>query len=279
MDSIWQQHKSFILKILAGLGVCLVCWIVGASLSGPGLSDLESTIRTRRAAISSGLVPDPRDTEALTDATEKLRNRILFTAQHIGETRKGEDLRRGIIESLLRRFGSDSQAIRDRYLNMARQNPVACIIDLAGKAREYLVTRAGQNSVLLVEDVGYDKLSMDAGQFDRYLITLELIVTVAETAVECRVREIKDVLIGSPPGGRFEGEDVFVREYPISVKLRGSSAALIAFLERLNDPGRMIVLTRLGSVTHDQQDRDPDMLIADFDLSALRIDPDAGIQE
>ena len=42
MDNIWQQHKTFILKILGGLGVCLICWIIGASLSDKSLGTLEN---------------------------------------------------------------------------------------------------------------------------------------------------------------------------------------------------------------------------------------------
>jgi len=279
MDNIWQQHKTFILKILGGLGVCLICWIIGASLSERSLASLTKGNDTSRRTIIGTSVPSPDDTRAYREAAEKLENRILFTAQRIGETRTGEDLRRGLIEGLLSRFGIDDPSSRDRYLNMARQSPVACVIDLAGKAREYLVTRAGRNSVLLVEDVGYDKLSMEAGQFDRYLITLDAIVRIAETAIDSRVREIKSLVIGSPPGGRFEGEDVFVREYPVTVNLRGSSVSLISFVEKLNAPDDMLVLSGLGGIKRDQSARNADMLQATFEISALRIDPRAEIQE
>ncbi|MEN8150660.1 MAG: hypothetical protein ABFS86_12630 [Planctomycetota bacterium] len=279
MDSIWQQHKSFILKILAGLGVCLVCWIIGASLSDANLSDLEKGNRSSRRRIKTTEVPDSATTGAVREAATKLENRIVFTAQRIGETREGEDLRRGIIEGLLRRYGMESDADRDRYLNMARQSPVACVIDLAGKARDYLITMAGRNSVLLTEDVGYDKLSMEAGQFDRYLITLDSIVTIAETAIRCGVREVRSISIGTPPGGRFEGEDVFIREYPVTVQLRGPSKSLIQFIESLNDPDRLLVLTDLDYIRRDKSNRDPDMLIGNMVISALRIDPKAEIRE
>ena len=281
MDNIWQQHKTFILKILGGLGVCLICWIIGASLSDRSLASIEASNKKVRNRIRNMEVPSDKATRGFEQAGEKLENRILFTAQRIGETRIGEDLRRGLIEGLLDRFGIDAPAARDRYLNLARQAPVACVIDLAGKAREYLVTKAGQNSVLLVEDVGYSKLTMEAAQFDRYLITLDAIVRIAETAIDSRVREIKSIVIGSPPGGRFEGEDVFIREYPVTLNLRGTSASLITLIEKLNAPERMLVITGRGQMRRDANDRNrnPDMLSASLEISALRIDPRAEIQE
>jgi len=279
MDSIWQQHKSFILKILAGLGVCLICWIIGANLSESSLADLESRNATKRRGIRATEVPDGNATSAIQQAATKLENRIVFTAQRIGETRTGEDLRRGLIEGILRRSGADTPTARDRYLNMARQSPVACVIDLAGKAQEHLVTLAGRNSVLLTEDVGFDKLSMEAGQFDRYLLTLESIVTIAETAIECGVREVRSISIGNPPGGRFEGEDVFIREYPVTVQLRGPARSLVRFIEQINDPDALLVLRDLDYIRRDKSARTPDMLLSNMVISALRIDPKAEMRE
>jgi hypothetical protein len=280
MDSIWQQHRTFILKILAGLGVCLVCWIVGASLSGEGVDKTRAKSKTISTRINMNALPAEGDTAAYLDAIEKLRARILFTAERIGDVRQGEELRRGIIEELLDKTNEKSQATRDRFLELSRQSPVACVINLAGRAREYLVTKAGESNVLLVEDIGYDKLQMEPEQIDRYLITLRTIVRVAELAIDAGVFEIKGITINAPPAGRFAAERVFVTEYPVSLELRGSSVSLIEFVRLLNDPKDMVVLRRLDRVSVDTTRKGTlDMLLANMEVSALRIDPEAEIRE
>ena len=68
--------------------------------------------------------------------------------------------------------------------------------------------------------------------------------------------------------------------YPVTINLRGNPPSLVTFLEKLNSPDRMLVVTGNGQIARDKVDRGRgDILAASFEISALRIDPKAEIQE
>jgi hypothetical protein len=206
---------------------------------------------------------------------ERLQERIHFLAGLAGETRKGDELRRGLITEILDRIGKNDPQTLNRYIQQSRSSPVSCLVGLAGDANDYLNGKASLVNVLIDEDLGSIVEGMEAAEIDRYLICLNLLVKVIETAIIEEVYEVKSVSLGAPPGGKFEGEDVFIREYPVNVEIRGPSGSILNFIERLNDPDQFIPVAELRQLRSDKAPRDQDLLLADFELSALRIDPDA----
>ncbi len=275
MDNFWQQHRAFILKIGAGLLVVLVCWIVGASLTEKSLADAQSENESLRRRLSGKQVPTAEAIDGYAQAAETLDRRILEVASRTGETRKGEGYLREIFIDILKDIGLDTPENREKYMILAQQNPKNSLVRLSGEARTYLVEQAGPANVILDEEIGFGRVDFDVSEAARYLLDLRLIVRVLKAAIEERVYEVKNVVIGSPPLGKFEGEQVFMRQYPVSLTVRGPSASVLRFLERLNDPKAFIPLKSLRKLAQDRNERDEDVLVADLDIMALQIDPES----
>jgi hypothetical protein len=279
MDNIWQQHKDFILKILGGLGVLLVFWIIWSSLTSESVADVKELNEGKAERLAARPVPDRSTIAAFQSAVEKLKVRVQNMAARVGEVRKGEDLRIGLIHDILNEIGKGDDESRRVFDGLARSSPKACLSRLKGAAVEYLVGRAGLSNVLLDEGLGLERLTIQDAEVDRYLIALDLIIKVVEIGIEEEVYEIKNISIGTPPGGRFEGTEVFLREYPVNMKVRGPSANVLRFIERLSDPERFIPVDQLRSFAPERSEREQGVVVADLDLMALAIDPDSPIAE
>jgi Tfp pilus assembly protein PilO len=278
MDSLWQQHRTFILKLLGGLAVVLVCWIVGASMAEKSLSEEVSDNASLRRSLGAMQVPADEDIRAYQDAVDRLTGRLDFLAARIGETRKGDELRRGLIEEILASVNADTPANLSRYLDLSRTAPVACVVGLRGVARDQLAARAGLENVILPDEV-IRIAEMEMSQVDRYLLTIKLVVEVVKIAIDVGLAEIKQIKWSAPSGGRFGGEDLFVREYPVSIELRGAADAMLSFIERVTGPDDFIAIREMSKCGTPRSERDQSMVTAEFEFMAIRIDPDAGLRE
>jgi hypothetical protein len=276
MDSLWQQHRTFILKILGGLLVVLVCVIVGAS--GESLSDKVEGINTSRGQLRRQEVPTDSDITAYQGSVDRLTDRLDFLANRIGETRKGEALRKGLIEEILASVGEDTPENISRYLDLSRSAPVACVVGLRGVARDQLASRAGLENVMLPDQV-IRLADMEASQADRYLLTMKLVIQVVKMAIEEGLYEVKSIKWDSPTGGKFGGEDLFVREYPVNIVLRGPADAMMAVMERVTGPEEFIAIKDVSKMGSVRSERDKSVLTADITFMALRVDPEAGLRE
>ena len=276
MDSLWQQHRTFILKILGGLLVVLVCVIVGAS--GESLSEKVKGINTLRGQLRRQEVPTSSDIATYQDSVERLADRLDFLANRIGETRKGEALRKGLIQEILASVGEDTPENISRYLDLSRSAPVACVVGLRGVARDQLASRAGLENVILPDQV-IRLADMEASQADRYLLTMKLVIQVVKMAIEEGLYEVKSIKWDSPTGGKFGGEDLFVREYPVNIVLRGPADAMMAVMERVTGPAEFIAIKDVSKMGSVRSERDRSVLTADITFMALRVDPEAGLRE
>jgi hypothetical protein len=279
MDNLWQRHRTFILKILAGLAVCLLAWIIGSSLSGKGMDTLIARNDSVRRSIRSMSVPSPKDTSAYRAAADELRKRILFVANRVAETRSGENLRTGLIKDLLVLVGQDSPATRDELIRQSRQNAQACVTRLQGMATTALRREAGPKNIVIDERLGFDGVEVASGEVDRYLLTLKLIVEAVRMGIDEGVSEIRTISIQQPGGGRFEEEDTFLREYPVTLTYRGASAVLLRILDRLNAPEHPFPIQALRRFQADRQAREDDAMSMDLELVALRVSPAAPLSE
>ncbi len=281
MDNFWQQHRGFILKILAGLGVVVVFWIIGSSLTEESLDVIAKRNERKQRAIAGREVPTPAQIDAFRAAARILEDRVRFLAARVGEVRRGESLIEGLIGEILDRVGLGTEAERSRYLGLARSSPKACFVGLQGDAARVLLGRAGSRNVLIADDsLGFGRLKMDPGELPRYLVTLSLVVRAVELAIETGVYEVRSIGIQRPSArSRFEGEGTFLREYPISIVIRGPADRVEEFLARLNDPEAFIPVGELRRLARDRGERAEDVVVAELELVALRVDPEAPLRE
>jgi hypothetical protein len=233
------------------------------------------TNKIKRAQLKRKEVPSKSTIADYREAVEKLEARVRFLAGRAGETRQGEDLRRGLISEILEKIELLTPENVDRYLQDARTQPKVCVVGLAGKANDHLAGKASLVNVVISRELSSVVQDMEDAELDRYLLCLRKIVDIVELAIEEGVFEVKNVSIGSPPGGKFEGERVFVREYPINVEIRGDAKAVLNFVERLNDPERFLPVTEVRKIAADRHSRDKSVVVADFEVAALLIDPGA----
>jgi Tfp pilus assembly protein PilO len=278
MDSLWQQHRTFILKVLGGLLVVLVCWIIGSSMTEGNLSKMADDNASMRSGLSRKKVPSSADTTAFQNAVDRLETRVEFLADQIGETRKGDDLRRGLIEEILASVQADTPENITRFLGLSRTSPVACVVGLRGIAKDELMTLAGLQNVILPDEV-LRIVEMDASQADRYLMTIKLVVEVVKIAIEEGLIEVKSIKWEGTAASRFAGEDLFVREYPVTIELRGPSVAMLNFLAKVTSAEHFLPIRKIGKLGHDRSERDPEVMTAEIEFMSLRVDPQAELRE
>lgn len=274
MDSFWQQHRTFVLKIAGGLVVVLVCWIIGSSFTDESLDEMAARNDATRMSIARMKVPDPADTAAFKASVDKLEARVQSVAAKVGKVVTAQEFRGEIIRDILELVGKGSPANVAKYSSTARSSPLSVAVQLQSDAREFLNRKAGLANVLLVSDFG-SLASLDESQVDRYLIGLELAIRIVNLAIEEGLYEVKDLDIDTLAGGRFAEADEFIRDFPVTVVVRGQAAAIVGFFERMNDPADFIPVAELR-VAADKNERDPSVQTARLRVSALRIDLGTG---
>lgn len=279
MEHIWQQHRTFILKILAGVFVVLVIWIAGESMTDQSVSSMAQANEGVRRGVSRGEVPADSDTAKIEAAVREMEDQLLFVAQKVGETRKGEELRRAVIARILEQMGENTAENRNLALKATRQGVNVVVPRLVGEALAYLDNQARLAGVIFTDSLGFDKSELEPGELDRYLLTLDLILRVARLAIEEGVTEVKTIGVSTPGGGRFREEEGFIRECPFNFEVRGPSESVLRFLERLNDPEHFIVVKNLTRMERDRGVRDENSITARIEMTGLRIDTDAKGEE
>ena len=157
----------------------------GASVTDESLSDRVSGIEGLRRQLQRQEVPTDSDIFAYQNSVDRLTDRLDFLANRIGETRKGEALRRGLIEEILASVGEDTPANLSRYLDLSRSAPVACVVGLRGVARDQLGSRAGLENVILPEQV-IRLADMEPSQADRTWPSRTGPSTVATSVIPAR---------------------------------------------------------------------------------------------
>lgn len=279
MDDFWARHKSFVLKILAGLGVCLLAWIVGSSLTEKDMDAYESSIGRLRRQIQETKAPPVAAASAYEQAGDRLSERILFLANRMGDLRTGVDLRNGLVRELLDLAGKRTPQNEADFLRRAEVRPESCLQGLVAFFADSIRSEAARRNVVVDDGLGFDNLQHEAGHLVRYLMSLKTIVTTIRLAMEEGATEIVQIAIAPPPGGRFLAEETFVSQFPVRLELRGPSAVLLRILDRLTDPADFRVLTMVGPMQRHRQDREEDLMTMPIEITALRIQPDASLEE
>lgn len=260
MDSFWQQHRSFILKILAGLLVAIVCWAIGSSLVEKSLGDRKAELDKRDASLASQRAPSDPSLAELGSKVDLMDGRVRGIAQSIGYTARPEDpesrdrFRREVLGRILKGIGYAERtrlefenALKEQ-IEKARANPIGCVIGLKGEAKDYLLREAARKNIRVDEDLGFGRETLEADEIDRYLVALSVIVHVVNLAIAEEIYDVDSIQIRAPTeveaevieGPIHDPEDVTVvpigARYPVGFTVRAPSAVVLRFLEELNRP-------------------------------------------
>ena len=239
----WAQHKDFVLKVLAGLGVFLVALIARGITYGDELEKATGkngklTGDIGRMQIASGreIEAAERDGEVLQANAERITRQIGWD---LGDDMIEVDLVKRIL-SYTRRFGSPEDATQ-RAIEVheaIRQDVDGGFGQLRLIVRQQMLEEASEKNIALRAGLGLgDVLEVKDGELLKYLMQLELIARIVRYAIDAEVDSVEEVKITTKvrKGPIPNANPAFLEEYPVTVVFRGSQETLVAILNRLEN--------------------------------------------
>lgn len=285
----WAQHKDFILRILAGVGVFLVALIARSITYGDELENEQKRNASLAAEIRSSkiaLVPRIREVEA--DA-ERLDENARAIAVQIGWNLGDEEaLKKTLIERILRytrryaREGEDSvKRAAEDFRTALREELNGGFGQLRLVVQQELISEASEKNIKVAEGVGYGNVTEIApDELLQYLLQLELVSRVARYAIDARVDSIDEVRI-TPGGARREAvipgaNPRFIEEYDVTVIFTASQKAVWKVLDRLEqEPPRVTV----SGLRAERAKKPEHHLVVELTLRATASNPDVPFKE
>jgi hypothetical protein len=240
LTNIWQEHRTFILLVMAGLLVFFVGQGVISSVYG-----IDETKRTvdrhfrnlqRAEYPSTSQLDEARDlNEALTEEYEASLKKINFVPD-------------------------------PKYLLSKDEKPDIQYDRLFNEARDTLVEGAKTLNITVDENLGMPELSPTRpAEIQRALIALDIVTRVVLLAVESQIGVI-DTIDMVPETGRRKQS--FMREQRVKFKMQGKASAMAEFLRRFTLQDNFL---GIEEAEFDMADSDGNQIKAAFTVSALTI--------
>lgn len=240
----WAQHKDFILKVLAGLGVFLVALIARGITYGDELEMALATNTRMENEIRRLKVADIRDIQAVESDRDGLKRSAETIAGQIGFRGTFAELEIGIIERILGYLGTsrrdpDSIAVRARQAKeQIDANLNGGFGELRGGVADELADEASRLNIRLEETGFANIVDIEPEQIEQYLLQLELVTRIARYLIDAHVDAIEEFRVEQRrasgeviPGGNPE----FIREWPVRVRFQASQKAMTEIFRRLRD--------------------------------------------
>lgn len=286
----WAQHKDFILKILAGVGVFLVALIARSITYGDDLEKQQQLNQRRAAKIRGMRVAERGEIHELEKDKERLlANAKALTTQvgwDLSDNRLEQNLMRRIVASTREHAQKGEDAIQravEDYRGAIQQDLNSGFGRLRLMVRQALVEEAKEKGIRVEkerEGLGFDAVT-DMADDERlqYLLQLELVARVARAAIDARVtsldgveittaRSREPVIPGANPG--------FLQEYAVTFSFSASLDATRAVLNRLEGETPHVPITGLSML---RLTRPADHVRVDLTLLATAADPDKPFAE
>ncbi|MCK6459315.1 MAG: hypothetical protein L6Q95_05415 [Planctomycetes bacterium] len=286
----WAQHKDFILRILAGVGVFLVALIARSITYGDEL-EKEQAANVRLAGKIRALKVAPEsEIQALEADAERLKaNAHLLTGQigwDLSDDRLEQKLLRRIV-GYTREYAQQGEDAIQRAVEDFRGGIQQDINGGFGRLRlmvsQALVDEAKVKGIKVEKDregIGFGAVTdMAEDELTMYLLQLELVARVARAAIDARVDSFDDVRITTSRGREpvIPGANPsFLQQYEVTVVFTANQDAARAVLDRLEEdaPRVPVAALRLGRVK-----RPADHLSVELALHAVAANPDVPFAE
>ena len=288
----WAQHKDFILKVLAGLGVFLVALIARGIVHGDDLERAESLNKNTSAALRRKKLVPRNVVASMTRAADSLQNNVESIASEIGYDASDEKaLQRTLLERILGRIVT-LREIEEDPKDLARQVEEALAVNLNGafgalrlRLRDEMMDEASERNVAVPEDgFGAQNLvSIEQGDLTKYLLQLELVSRVLTDALGMKTRgpdgKTREVRFKAIDEVRIDTEEVtappipganpkYLREYRVRFQLVGNEAAVTELVNRLETGSPRVPVQMMSA-----RRRDRDMIEFEIHLLAVAINP------
>jgi hypothetical protein len=284
----WAQHKDFILKVLAGVGVFLVALIARSITYGDELEKEQGKNTRLTSDIASKKIPKRAQISELNTIASRLKENTGELAGQVGwnlgkEARKaeGKAIEQVLIERILRRtrkYARESEANVTRAAEVARaaikENLNGGFGQLRLTVRKELVEEASEKSIKVAEGIGFDNATaLEQGELMQYLLQLELATRVARYMIDARVDSIGEIGITTAatqeviPGAHPE----FIREYEVTFKFMATVNATRVIIDRLEQEAPRPALTALRLT---REKRPANRVTVEMTLLATACDPE-----
>ena len=257
----WAQHKDFVLKILAGVGVFLVALIARGVVYGDELEIATGTNVRLTSEIRNRELMEPGDIDRLNRDAEALGRNIEDLSAQIGWDLRRSDfdlvlIRRAL--SYLSRFqgeGADQAALdgeAQTYRELIRADLDGGFGQLRHNVKDDLLEEANEKGVRLGAGLGYQQISsIEEDELNGYLMQLELAARIVRYSIDARVDSIEEIRLEKEPKEAIQGANPkFLQEYAVDFFIIGEQEDVGQILGRLqksrpNPPLRLVQVTRL----------------------------------
>lgn len=256
----WAQHKDFVLKILAGVGIFLVALLARSITYG---DDLEKELRTNASLAakirSTEVAPMAQIQAVQQDKARLLKNAKDITA-HVGWNLSDEEvLKQTLLRRILRctrKYGSmnenDLNRVVEDFRSALREDLNGGFGQLRLNVRQQLVDEASEKDIKVAEGIGYaDVNEVQSDELIQYLLELELVARVVRYAIDAAVDKIEEIRITGSQGTRGPLQPIpganpdFLQEYEVKVTFSGSQKAALKVLDRLEQEAPCVTLRGL----------------------------------
>jgi hypothetical protein len=271
----WQRNKDFALKVGAGVLLFLVAWMIrGCTTSDPARKNAQ--IGGFRRTIRENKVPTAATTRATNERIMKLDEEILANARSLGKVLEpngmDEDaLQRDFVSSILNRIGKTDPRDLEEYMAIGETSRFSRLYD---EVRKHYRRMAIRKDAAIDEDLGFEEARFDRDDILRAFHALDLATRAVESAVmEAGVEAVEKVSIKFGKRSGAEGT-AFIQADTVSITLKGKPAALVAFLNTLNEADRFVPIrgASFGAKKRDRRSGRALSVQATFDLAAIRFD-------
>ncbi len=238
--NIWQEHRTFITLVVAGL----LFFFVGQNvISGVyGIDEKRSTVRNMSTSLKRRSAPTTGQLEDARILSEKLRG-----------------LHESTVEKIC--FIPDS-----RYILTGDEKPDIQYDRLYNEARNTLVEGAKTLNITVARNIGMPELSPTRkSEIQRALTALDIVTRVVLLAIESQIRIIDSINMVPDAGRRKKS---FLREQRIRFKMQGSTAAVSGFMKRFAIQENFLAIEE---AEFSMVDKDGVAVSADFTVSAITI--------
>jgi len=277
----WAQHKSFVLKVLAGVVVFCVALIARRITYGDELEKAATTNGQLAAKLRRMSIAPLSQIQALEDSTTELRKHAGTILDQVGWNAADEQ---GLQVELLRRILGYLRSYReadaagiDRAVEQMRQ---AIRDDLNGgfgqlrlRVRDDLVDEASERNITITPGIGFENvLEVQASELTKYLLQLELVARLLRSCIDERVDAVVEIRLREPregeaiPGANPE----YLREAFVDIALRARQDVLTRVLDGL-DRGKRVPMRGLRI---DRLPRPADHVGAELTLVVLAVNPE-----
>lgn len=254
----WAQHKDFVLKVLAGLGVFLVALIARGITYGDELENAKRKNLGLASKMGKMKIADVTQIRSLEQNRKALESNVETMLGQIGWNSADAGLAGNLVRRILgytrayeRGPGLDAAAARD--LEAIRANIDGGFGQLRLKVRDDLVEEANERNITLAEGLGFQSVTqLDEAELLKYLMQLELSARLARYCIDAGVLAIDEMRIETKTHEAIPGANPeFLQEHTVTIAFRSSQPALIQILNRLEErddkrvPWRDLKVTRL----------------------------------